>query len=63
MMGTRFTASIGLAVVTLGSVSVGHAADPCPAQVTEAQVALASASRSEQDMRAPQVGRSGRPCP
>jgi hypothetical protein len=59
MMRIRFAASIGLAVVTLGSVSVGHAADPCPAQVTEAQVALASASRSEQDMRAPRLDEAG----
>jgi len=59
MMKIHFAASIGLAVITLGSFSVGHAADPCPAQVTEAQVALASASRSEQDMPAPRLNEAG----
>jgi hypothetical protein len=59
MMNTRFAASVGLAVITLGSFSVGHAADACPAQVREAQVALASASRSEQDMQAPRLNEAG----
>lgn len=51
MRKTRVAASIGLAVITLGSVSLGRAGDACPAQVTEAQAALASAARSEQDIR------------
>lgn len=50
MMKVCFAAGIGLAAITLGSFSAGHAADACPAQVSEAQVALASASRSEQDI-------------
>lgn len=53
MRKTRFAASIGLAVITLGSVSVGQAADTCPAQVREAEVAVRSASRSEQGMQPP----------
>lgn len=51
MMKTRFAASIGLAVIALGPVSVGRAGDACPAQVREAQAALASAARSEPDIR------------
>ncbi|HSE06104.1 MAG TPA: hypothetical protein VLK35_18290, partial [Methylomirabilota bacterium] len=46
-------------VITLGAVSVGRAGDACPAQVTEAQAALASAARSEQDMRAPGLNEAG----
>jgi hypothetical protein len=52
MLRKRLAAAVGLAVVTLGPFSVGRAADWCPAQVTEAKVALASASRSEQDIQA-----------
>jgi hypothetical protein len=59
MMKTRFAASIGLAVITLGSVSVGRAGDACPAPVTEAQAALASAARSEPDMRASGLNEAG----
>jgi hypothetical protein len=59
MMRARFAASIGLAVIALGSVSVGRAGDACPAQVTEAQAALASAARSEQDMRVPRLNEAG----
>lgn len=51
MRKTRVAASIGLAVITLGFVSLGRAGDACPAQVTEAQAALASVARSEQDIR------------
>lgn len=59
MMKARFAASIGLAVITLGSVSVGRAGDACPAQVTEAQAALAGAARSEQDRRVPELNEAG----
>ena len=46
MRKTTSAASIGLAVIALGSVSVGQAAGACPAQVSEAEVALGSASTS-----------------
>jgi hypothetical protein len=59
MAKTPFAASVGLAVIMLGSFSIGHATDTCPAQVSEAQVALASASRSEQDMQAPRLNEAG----
>lgn len=59
MMKTRFAAGIGLVVMTLGSVSVGHAGDVCPAQVTEAQAALASMARSGPDMQAPRLNEAG----
>lgn len=59
MMKARFAASIGLAVITLGSVSVGRAGDACPAQVTEAQAALAGAARSEPDMGALGLNEAG----
>lgn len=58
-MKARLAASIGLAVITLGAVSVGRAGDACPAQVTEAQAALARAVRSEQYMRAPGLNEAG----
>lgn len=60
MRRTRFAASIGLAAITLGSVSVGRAADACPAQVSEAEVALGSASRSEQGLRPPGLNEADR---
>jgi hypothetical protein len=46
-MRTTLAAIIGLAAIILGPPAVGRAADSCP-QVSEAQAALASASRSEQ---------------
>jgi hypothetical protein len=46
-MRTTLEAIIGLAAIILGSPSVGRAADSCP-QLSEAQAALARASRSEQ---------------
>jgi len=59
MAKTSVAASIGLVVITLGAFSVGHAADACPPRVTEAQVALASASRGEQGMQAPSLSEAG----
>jgi hypothetical protein len=52
-MKTLVTGTVaGFMVVTLGFFSAGRAAIPCPAQVTEAKVALASASKSELDIQA-----------
>ena len=59
MMRPLFAATIGLAAVTLGPFPAGQAADPCPAPVTEAKVVLASASRSEQDIRAAKLSEAG----
>ena len=53
MMRRFVAASVGLAVVTLGFSSAGYAADPCAARVREAKVALASASRGNEDVQAP----------
>jgi len=55
MMRRLLAATIGLAIVTLGSVSTGHAGDPCATEVSEAKVALASASRGEQDIQTPML--------
>ena len=59
MMRKLFAVVVGFVVLTLGAFSVGRAADPCPAQVTEAKVALASASRTEQDVHALRLNEVG----
>jgi hypothetical protein len=59
MMRNLFAAAVGFALVTLGPFSVGHAADSCSVQVAEAKVALASASRSEQDIQALRLNEAG----
>ena len=59
MIRRLFAAAVGFAVVTLGPFSVGRAADACPVQVTEAKVALASASRSERDIQAFRLNEAG----
>ena len=59
MIREFLAAAVGCAIVTLGPFSVGHAADSCPAQVTEAKVALASAPRSEEEIQARRLNEAG----
>lgn len=54
-MRATLAAGLGLAAMIIGSPSVGHATDLCPPPVSEAQAALATASRSGQARQAPRL--------
>lgn len=56
---TRVAAAIGAGVFALGSVSLGYAADPCPAQLNEAQIALARAASSGPDTQPTRLTEAG----
>lgn len=58
MMRPLLAATIGLAIVTVGSVSTGHAGSPCATEVSEAKIALASESRSEQGIQASRLSKA-----